>query len=316
MNSNPSRPGLREGGTDNLELFLTTRGSEVLTAYAAELKIADKILSQSLKGAKSAKFMAFWNADVAYHTPGVEITGGQVASQDVTVDPDDKLISSVFVADVDEALFDLDVRSPYTEAIGRALAEHYDGLAARMIVKSSRQGALFAADSGGSALTNAAFATTAQTLMDGISQAKETMDSKKVPVHSHPVRAILPTAQWYLMARSDKNLNNQFNGGSANTTRHTLTTIDDIEVIKSNLLNGIFSVNDSANANIPSPYRLDFTNTRGAVFTPYAAATAVVQDLGFQMVDQPEKQGVLLIGRRMVGIRPLRSKTAVELKIA
>jgi hypothetical protein len=39
----------------------------------------------------------------------------------VTVAPDDKLISSVFVSDVDEALFDLDVRSPYTEAIGRAL---------------------------------------------------------------------------------------------------------------------------------------------------------------------------------------------------
>jgi hypothetical protein len=104
--------------------------------------------------------MAFWNADVQYHTPGVEITGGQIASQDVTVAPDDKLISSVFVSDVDEALFDLDVRSPYTEAIGRALAEHYDANVARMIVKSSRQGALFAGDSGGSALTNAAYATT------------------------------------------------------------------------------------------------------------------------------------------------------------
>jgi hypothetical protein len=77
VNSNPSRPGLREGGTDNLELFLSTRGSEVLTAYAAELKIAGTILSQSLKGAKDAKFMAFWNADVQYHTPGVEITGGR-----------------------------------------------------------------------------------------------------------------------------------------------------------------------------------------------------------------------------------------------
>jgi hypothetical protein len=65
VNSNPSRPGLREGGTDNLELFLSTRGSEVLTAYAAELKIAPTVLSQSLKGAKDAKFMAFWNADVS-----------------------------------------------------------------------------------------------------------------------------------------------------------------------------------------------------------------------------------------------------------
>lgn len=316
MNSSPSRPGLAEGGTDSLALFLSTRGSEVLTAYEAELKIAGTIMSQSLKGAKDAKFMAFWNADVAYHTPGVEITGGQVASQAVTVAPDDKLISSVFVADVDEALFDLDVRSPYTDAIGRALAEHYDGLVARMIVKSSRQGALFAADSGGSALTNAAFATTATTLFDGISQGKETMDGKKVPVHQQPVRAILPTAQWYLLARSDRNINRDYNGGVSDVRKYSLTTVDDIEVIKSNNVNSIFGANDSANSAIPSAYQLDFTNTRGVVYTPYAAATAVVQDLGFQMVDQPEKQGVLLIGRRMSGTRPLRSKTAVELKIA
>lgn len=316
MNSNPSRPGLREAGSDALELFLSTRGQEVLNAYAAELKVADTILSQSLKGGKDAKFMAFWNADVQYHTPGVEITGGIIASQDVTVAPDDKLISSAFVSDVDEALFDLDVRSPYTEALGRAMAEHYDANVARMIVKSSRQGALFAGDSGGSALTNAAYATTATTLFDGISQAKETMDGKKVPVNSQPVRAILPTAQWYLLARSDKNLNRDFNGGVANIQKHTLTTIDDIEVIKSNNLNSVFGANDSANTVIPSLYRIDMTNTRGAVYTPYAAATAVVQDLGFQMVDQPEKQGVLLISRRMVGTRPLRSKTAVELKIA
>jgi hypothetical protein len=316
VNSNPSRPGLREGGTDALELFLSTRGQEVLTAYGAELKVAGTILSQSLKGAKDAKFMAFWNADVQYHTPGVEITGGQVASQDVTVSPDQKLISSVFVSDEDEALFDLDVRSPYTDAMGRAMAEHYDANVARMIVKSSRQGALFAGDSGGSALTNAAFATTATTLFDGISQAKETMDGKKVPVNSQPVRAILPTAQWYLLARSDKNLNRDFNGGVANIQKHTLTTIDDIEVIKSNNLNSVFGANDSANAAIPSAYRIDLTNTRGAVYTPYAAATAVVFDLGFQFVPQPEKQGNLLISRRMVGTRPLRSKTAVELKIA
>lgn len=314
MNSNPSRPGLREGGSDELELFLSTRGSEVLTAYAAELKLAGTIQSMSLKGAKDAKFAAFWNAAVEYHVPGVEITGGQIASQDVTVAPDDKLISSVFVSDVDEALFDLDVRSPYTEAMGRAIAEHYDANTARMIVKSSRQGALFVGDSGGSALTNAAFATTATTLFDGISQAKETMDGKRVPVNSHPVRAALPTAQWYLLARSDRNLDRDYNGGAADIRKHTLTTVDDIEVIKSNNLP--FGANDSSNTAIPSEYRIDMTSTRGVVYTPYAAATAVVQDLGFQMVDQPEKQGVLLIARRMVGIRPLRSKTAVELLIA
>jgi len=316
VNSNPSRPGLREDGSDELELFLSTRGNEVLTAYASEIKLVPTILSQSLKGAKDAKFMAFWNADVQYHTPGVEITGGQIASQDVTVAPDQKLISSVFISDEDEALFDLDVRSPYTDAMGRAMAEHYDKNVARMILKSSRQGPLFAADSGGSKLTNAAFATDAITLFDGISQAKETMDGKKVPVNSQPVRAILPTAQWYLLARSDRNLDRDYNGGVANIAKHVLTTVDDIEIIKSNNMNDVFGANDSSNLLIPSLYRQDFTNTRAAVYTPYAAATAVVMDLGFQFVPQPEKQGNLLIARRMVGTRPLRSKTAVELAIA
>jgi hypothetical protein len=45
------------------------------------------------------------------------------------------------------------------------------------------------------------------------------MDGKKVPVNSQPVRAILPTAQWYLLARSDKNLNRDFNGGVADIQR-------------------------------------------------------------------------------------------------
>lgn len=310
----PSRPGLREGGSDEFELLLDARGQEVLNAYAAEIKIADKINSQVLRGAKSVKFPAFWNASVSYHTPGVELLGGQIASQDVTVSPDDKLVSDVFVSDVDEALYDIEVRSPYTEAIGRALAEHYDANVARAIVLSSRMGALFTGDQGGSALTNAAFADTATTLFDGISQAKEVMDGKKVPVGSQQVYAALPTTQWYLMARSDRNLNRDYNGGAADIRKHTLTTVDDIDVIKSNNLP--FGQDDTANADIPAEYRGSYLNTRGVVFTPFAAATVVVQDLGFQMVDQPEKQGVLLIGRRMVGTRPLRSKTAVELKIA
>lgn len=314
MNSIPSRPGLREGGSDELELLLDIRGQEVLNAYAAEIKIADKINSQTLRGAKSVKFPAFWNASVSYHVPGVELTGGQIASQDVTVSPDDKLVSDVFVADVDEALFDVEVRSPYTDAIGRALAEHYDANVARAILLSSRQGALFTGDQGGSALTNAAFATTATTLFDGLSQAKETMDAKKVPVDSQSIYGALATAEWYMLARSDRALNRDYNGGAASISKHSLTTVDDIMVIKSNNLP--FGADDSANTDIPVEYRGNFTNTRGIVFTPYAAATVVVQDLGFQMVDQPEKQGILLIGRRMVGTRPLRSKTAVELKIA
>jgi hypothetical protein len=316
-NSTPSRPALRQGGSDVQELMLDVRAGEVLTAYNAQTIMSDKHNSATLAGAKSMKFPAFWNATAEYHVPGVEILGGQIASQDVTVSPDDKLISSVFVADVDEALFDVDVRSPYTEAIGRELAEFYDANVARAIIKASRSGALFVGDSGGGSLTQAGFATTATTLFDGLSQAKEAMDTKRVPVDSQPLYAALPPSLWYLLARSDRNLNRDYNGGVSSIAKHTLNTVDDITVMKSNVLGSrVFGVNDTANTAIPAYYRQDFTNTRGIVWTPYAAASAVVQDLGFQMVDQPEKQGVLMIGRRMVGTRALRSKCAIELKIA
>lgn len=315
-NSTPSRPALRQGGSDEYELALDVRGGEVLTAYNATVIMADKHQTQSLAGAKSVKFPAFWNASAEYHTPGVEITGGQIASQDVTVSPDDKLISSVFVADVDEALFDVDVRSPYTEAIGRELAEHYDRNVMRAVIKASRQGALFTGDQGGGYLESSAFITTATTLFDGFSQAKEAMDTKRVPVDTQPVYGLLRPAQWYMLARSDRNLNRDYNGGAASIQKHLLTTIDDIVILKSNVATEVFGANDTANAKIPAYYRGDYTKTVGLVWTPYAAASVIVQDLGFQIVDQPEKQGTLLIGRRMVGTRTLRSKTAMELKIA
>jgi hypothetical protein len=296
--------------------MLDVRGGEVLTAYNAAVVMHDKHKTQSLRGGKSVKFPAFWNATAEYHTPGVEILGGSIASQDITVSPDDKLISAVFVSDVDEALFDVDVRSPYTEAIGRELAEHYDRNVMRAVLKAARSGALFTGDQGGGSVTKAGFANTATDLFDGISAAKELMDSKRVPVDSQPVYGVLPTAQWYILARSDRNLNRDYNGGVASIQNHVLKTIDGVEITKSNVANGVFGVDSSSDASIPSYYRLDASNSRGIVFTPYAAASVVVQDLGFQMVDQPEKQGVLLIGRRMVGTRALRSKAAVELKIA
>lgn len=312
----PSRPALRQGGSDNYELALDVRAGEVLTAYNAAVVLADKHKTQQLAGAKSFKFPAFWNATAEYHTPGSEITGGQIASQDITISPDDKLVSAVFVSDVDEALFDVEVRSPYTEAIGRELAEHSDKNVLRTILKAARSGALFVGDSGGGSLTNAAYATTATTLFDGLSQAKETLDGKRVPVGTQTVYAVLPTAQWYLLARSDRNLSRDYNGGVANIQKQLLTTVDDIQITKSVLANSVYGVDSSADVSIPSYYRIDCTNSRGAVFTEYAAASAIVQDVGFQIVDQPEKQGVLLIGRRMLGTRVLRSKCAVELKVA
>lgn len=313
-NSTPSRPGQNQLSGDVQALMLSLFGGEVLTAFQDIVQFRDKHQVKTLSKGKEFKFPAVWRTSASYHTPGTEITGNQIPHTEITVKPDDKLISSVFVSDIDEVLNHYDVRAPYAQELAAALAEFYDRNVVRTLVRAARSGALFTGDQGGSILTNAAYATDASALFDGVSLAKETMDSKKVPVNTVPVYAAFTTALWYLMARSDRNLNRDRNGGSASDRSHTLTTIDDVQIIKSN--NTPFGVDDSAQTAIPAKYRANFTNTKGIVWTPMAAATAEVQGLSSQIVDQPEKQGTLMIGRLTTGSDPLRSKCAVELRSA
>lgn len=318
-NSTPSRPGANQLGSNPLELNLDLFGGEVIAAFESHTKLRDKHITKSLSKGRSFKFPAVWKADAFYHTPGVEILGRQIASTDITVDPDDKLVADAFIADIDEILNHWDHRSQYLTALGQALAERFDRNIARTLLLASRAGALFSGDQGGSAIVDAALTTDANKLIDAFSMAKQTMDEKDVPVESQPVFGLLKPAQWYLVARSDKNLNKDFNG-VATIQRMSLTTIDEIQILKSNLTP--FGEDSRAGnyANVahkdfvPAPYRGSFGTTCGVVWTPYAAASAMVQDVGFNIVEQPEKQGTLLLSRMMVGTRKLRSKCAVELR--
>lgn len=310
--STPNRPGQNLGTGDVRALMLDLFGGEIISAFETMTLMRDKHQTKTLAKGKSFKFPAIWRASGGYHTPGTEITGDQIPHTEITVDPDDKLVASVFLADIDEILNHFDVRQPYTKELGEFLARHYDANVIRTIILAARAGALFSGDTGGTGLQNAAFATDANALIDGFSAGKQAMDEKDVPVNSQPIHGLLKPAQWYLIARSDKNLNRDLNGGTASVRSMTLNTIDDISVHKSNL--APYGADDSANAAIPAPYRAKFGTTIGALWTPMAACSAIVQDVGFQIVDQPEKQGTLLISRMMVGTRKLRSKCAVELR--
>jgi hypothetical protein len=321
-NSTPSRPGANLLGGDPRALMLDLFGGEVITAFETATILRDKHQTKSLAKGKSFKFPAIWKAGGGYHTPGTEITGRQIKHTEIAVDPDDKLVSDVFVADIDELLNHYDVRQPYTKELGEFLARHFDANVLRTILLASRGPALFTGDQGGSAIVDGTLATNGQSLLDAISAGKQVMDEKDVPVNSMPVHALFKPAQWYLMARTDRNLNRDYNGGGATLQKQSLTTVDEIAVYKSNIAAEVFGVDntvapysDSADEKfIPSVYRGKFGTTVGAIWTPMAACSAIVQDVGFQIVDQPEKQGTLLIARMMVGSRKLRTKCAVELR--
>ena len=317
----PNFPGQNQLAGDERALMLELAAGEVLTAFDSKTIMRDKHESKTLSGGKNFKFPAIWRAGGGYHTPGTEILGRKIPHTEVKVDPDDKLISDVFVSDVDEILNHFDLRQPYTKEMGEFLARKYDSNVMRTIIKAARGGALFTGDQGGTGLEDAMFATDASAIIDGFSAAKQALDEKDVPVDSMPVHGLLQPAQWYLVARSDKNLNRDTNGGAASIRSMTLETIDEISIHKSNIAPfaedstvGDF-IDDTKDDFIPAYYRGKYGTTVGLVWTPMAAASAIVQDVSFQTEDQIRKQGALMLARLMVGTRTLRNKCAVELRI-
>lgn len=320
--STPSRPGMDQGVGDSDALMLDLFGGEVLTAFETTTILRDKHQNKTLSKGKSFKFPAIWRAGGGYHTPGTEITGRQIKHTEITVEPDDKLVSDVFVADIDELLNHYDVRGPYTSELGQFLARHYDANVLRTLILAARGASLFAGDQGGTGIEDASLATDGTALLDAISEGKLAMEEKDVPVGMQPVHSLFKPAQWSLMARSDKNLNRDTNGGQGSIRSMTLETVDEVAIHKSNIASGVFGtdattgdfVDDTSELFIPAVYRAKFGTTIGAMWTPYAACSAIVQDVSFQIEDQPRKQGSLLIARLMVGTRKLRTKCAVEFR--
>jgi len=251
-------------------------------------------------------------ANTQYHTPGAEITGTAIPHNEIVVTVDDKLISDVFVDQVDELKNHYDVRAPYVAELGQAVALHFDRNVSATILRAARGPALFSGDQGGSALTNLDFDTDANVLIQGLNDAKQAMDEKDVPVDTSQVWAMMKPAQWYLIANSDKNINRDT--GESSINRQELRTISDISIVKSNAVR--FGNDDSANGDFLPKYQLDQSTTVASVWTEAAAATVRLLDLQIEQGYDIRRQGDLMIAKLVVGSDPLRTKCAVELKTA
>lgn len=310
-NSIPSRPGFKTGGAvGNLDLFLDLFAGEVLSTYEAKTIMRGLHRIVNLNGGKSYRYPVMGQATGGYHTPGVEITGDQIAHDEIVVTPDDKLVSSVFIADIDEALNHYEVRSAYADEIGGFLARHFDANAIRALIKAARDAGKLG--QGGGNVTNAALLTDVTKLFDSFAEAKKVMDLKNVDVDTKPIYGMVATPQWYALKQADKNLNRDYNGGSADIRNMSLTTIDGVQIMKSNL--APFGVNQSATAGVLARYQGDYSKTVGVVWTPDALVTAQVQDVSIQHEEQISKQGHLIVGRYMSGTNVLRATDAVELR--
>ena len=310
-NETVSRLGQVQAAGDARALFEKVFAGEVVTAFETNVILKPLTRQRTITSGKSASFPAIYKASASYHTPGSEILGSAISHNEIVISIDDLLVADAFIANIDEAMNHYDVRSPYSNELGLALALAYDKNVARNIIRAAKGAALFTGDTGGQAVNDNANLTSATALAGSIWAAKQAMEEADVPVDTTPVYAALKPAQWYLLAQESTLVLNRDVGGDGSYSQGRFSMIGGVDVVKSNALP--FGTDDSANTAIPAPYRIDMSLVAGAVFTEAAAATVQLMGLGMESEYDIRRQGTLMVSKYAVGHGPLLNKCAVEL---
>ena len=137
-----TRPGQSNSAGDARALYLKLFSGEMFKGFQRNTIARDLVTKRTPKNGKSLQFIYTGRTTAEYHVPGRSILGNDdgappVAEKTITVD--DLLISSAFVYELDETLAHYDLRGEISKKIGYALAEKYDRLIFRSIIKGARQ---------------------------------------------------------------------------------------------------------------------------------------------------------------------------------
>ena len=322
-NANPSFLGQNNLTGDVQALFLKVFAGEVLTAYEEACVTDGKVLERAISSGKSAQFPMIGKTVASYHTPGTEILGSNIPATEQVITIDDLLISSAFIANIDEAMNHYDVRSIYSTEIGRALAYVKDKQLLNLLITASRASAPLSTDFGGGKVTSAAALTdtTGQTLISALFSAAQTLDSKNVPAEDR--WAYLNPAAYYLLAQNTSIMNTLWNG-VGNYSDAKVLKVAGINICKTN--HSAFGAtvasgseptagqqDDGTNS---SKYAVTATNTVAVVAHKAAVGTVKLLDLSMEADYDIRRQGTLMVAKYAMGHGVLRPAAAVEIAIA
>lgn len=294
------------GATD--ALFLKVYGGEVLTAFETANVTVGRHMIRNITSGKSASFPATWKVTGGYHVPGAELTGQAVNANEVAITIDDLLVSSVFLASIDEAKSHFEVRGEYAKQAGIFLANKMDTNVLRTMILAARSAATVTGGFGGTELTSSGtlYKTSATDLAAGIYAAVQAMDEKDVPEQETKSVFVRP-AQYFLLAQTGDLYHRDYNGAGSYSDGKILR-IAGAELVKTNQLpNALESTG-------PAKYQGDFSKTAAVVTTSGAVGTVKLMDLASEMEYDMRRQGTLIVSKYAVGHGTLRPECAVELK--
>jgi hypothetical protein len=304
----PSRLGQVNGAGPTDALFLNLFSGEVLTAFDVANVIMTRHMVRTITEGRSAQFPATGLADAYDHVPGSRLAGRAINHAQRVITIDGLLVSDVFIANIDEAMNHYDVRSIYTNEVGRALSRRMDRNVLQQLVLAARATATVSGGFGGSVLNGGPDLVTNANgrLRDTLFSAAQVLDEKNIPEDSRS--AVLRPAQYYRLVLDAIVPNRDFSGvPGADARTGKVWEVAGIEIVKSNNL-------PSTNITTGNTkYQGNFTNTFGTVFHPAAVGTVKLMDLSVEGAYNIETQGTLIVAKYAVGHGILRPEAAIEL---
>lgn len=358
FNTQPSRLGLSSvaGSTDVNELFLKVFSGEIVTSFEENNVMMPLHRVRTISSGKSAQFPVTGVAGAGYHTPGESLlstpsatatvagTGGTLVAPTTTaaskylnkfkhnekvVFIDDVLVSSVFVADIDEMKNHYDVRSVYSTEIGRALAYTADKHLIRTAILGARTGVdRFGGGDAAYLGATQGTGTTGDNLVAALFNVAQKMDEKNVP--SNDRFAILTPAKYYSLVNDTSDaINRDYNDASnGSVASGMIMSVAGIRILKSNhlpsanettaanfpLFGGSGIKNDPGGSDVGTGYSgADFSTTRGIVFQREGLATVKLMDLSVESEYIMERMGTLMLAKYAMGHNVLREECLHEL---
>jgi hypothetical protein len=295
-------------------MFLKVWAGEVLTAFrkATVFEALHKV--RTISSGKTAQFPIIGVNSASYHTPGNQIIGNQQKVAEATVNIDDKLISSVFLADIDEAKNHYDVRSQFSAEMGNALAYTFDKNVAAVIAKAARTATHFNTDLPGGTrikiIASSKAAITGAQLATALFAAAQKMDENNLPEGER--YCCLAPAEYYKLVQTTDVINRDW-GGQGAYADGTVLKVAGIDIIKSNHLP---TTNRSAVTGENNAYDADYTKSVALVWNPGAAGTVKLMDLKMETTGSDVHalwQGTFMVASMACGTGILRPDCAIEI---
>jgi hypothetical protein len=317
-NATPSRIGQALGTGDTRNLFLKVFSGEVLTTFNSATIMKDKTRVRNLTSGKSAQFPAIGKTSAAYHTPGAEINGNVIQQDEKVITIDDLLIANTFIARIDEAMSQFDVRSEYSIQMGQALGQTYDRNLLSLAVKAARDtGAgglgVGAVGQGNAQSVGIGTTYTVDALVAAAYAAAQAFDEKNIPADQRYL--IVPPAVYYKLVNSDKLLNLFYNpGNNGSYSDGKVQTVAGFTIVKSNNLAVDHTAATATFPDYSSKYAVNASTTVGLFMHPAAMGTVKLLDLASEMEYDIRRQGTLMVSKMAVGHGILRPECLYEIK--